>query len=592
MPGATFKAKLRDNAAPLLFLLLLLLAAPCRGLWSPDEPDFAQCVREMRERGAWLLPYLNGEPYNEKPILFYWLTKCFAIAGEWLSGGAGFRNGVAAWALRLPSALSAAAFVFAFRAWAARFAGGGPARTGALVLAATPIWVWQAQFIQIDMLFAALLAWSWLSWLAGYLVLRGHAVPRSAREPAAWFVGAYVSLGLAFLAKGPLAFVLSAALLAAFAAWQKDWRMFAEMRPWRGAAILLAVVSPWYVAAGAAGGADYAYNMVVHQNLTRALSAWDHIQPWWRYAEYMAGDFAPWTLLLPAAALFHFRELRAGRRAQGAAAGAAAGAPGEPGRLREPLRRFFVLAVLVPVLLLSLSQSKQGKYVLMVYPFAALLLGEALRRAGGGGPPFASRRARAFVGWLFAGIFGLAGAAALAVPLFGAGGTGLQAQIAPYLGPMALIAMAFLFGACLFARGAARGSMRLFARDIGITVGLASLAAGTWGFRLLEPRKGYGAWTEAVGPHIAGRRVNFWQTIRSGAMVYTDSLTMPELGSAAQLEALPPGALLVATERDWASGQGGLADAHRAMFETLVETPVGGGGFMLLRKRQGAAELL
>jgi hypothetical protein len=283
----------------------------------------------------------------------------------------------------------------------------------------------------------------------------------------------------------------------------------------------------------------------------------------------MAGDFAPWTLLLPAAALFHFRELRAGRGGQGAAGAA----PREPGRLPEPLRRFFALAVLVPVLLLSLSQSKQGKYVLMVYPFLALLLAEALRRAGGGGPPFASRRARAFVGWLFAGLFGLAG------------GAGLQAQIAPYLGPTALIAAAFLFGACLFARGAAQGSMRLFARDVGVTVGLASLAAGTWGFRLLEPRKGYGAWTEAVGPHIAGRQVNFWQTVRSGAMVHTDSLTMPELRAAAQLEALPPGALLVAIERDWPTGQGGLTEAHRAMFETLVETPVGGGGFMLLRKK-------
>jgi hypothetical protein len=60
---------------------------------------------------------------------------------------------------------------------------------------------------------------------------------------------------------------------------------------------------------------------------------------------------------------------------------------------------------------------------------------------------------------------------------------------------------------------------------------------------------------------------------------------MPEIHTAAELEGLPPGALLVAIEMDWPSGHGGLTDAHRAMFETLVETPVGGGGFMLLRKR-------
>jgi 4-amino-4-deoxy-L-arabinose transferase-like glycosyltransferase len=565
MPRTTCKTWLRGNGAPLLFLLLLLLVAPFRGLWSPDEPDFAQCIREMRERGAWLLPYLNGEPYNEKPILFYWLMKCFAIAGEWVSGGLGFRNGVSAWALRLPSALSAAIFVFAFRGWAARFAGRGAAQAGTCVLIATPIWVWQAQFIQIDMLFAALLAWAWLAWLAGYLILRGAAPPRSPLEPASWFIGAYVALGLAFLAKGPLAVVLSAALLAAFAAWQRDWRMFAEMRPLWGMAILLAVASPWYVAAGIKGGADYAYNMVVHQNLDRAMGAWDHVQPWWRYIEYMAGDMAPWTLLAPMAAAFLARgPKRAGQ------------AP------MRPMRRFFLLAVLVPVLLLSCSQSKQGKYVLMVYPFVALQLGWALRMAA-----LAPGAARRFTGWLFAGLFGAAGGAALAVSLFGAGGARLQAQAAPYLGPVGLVGLAFVFGACLFARGAARGSLRHFARDAAATVGLVFLVAGTWGFRLLDPHKGYDRWTEVAGPLMAGRQVHFWQTIRSGAMVYTDSLTMPELRTAAQLDGLPPGALLVATMREWPTGQGGITDAQRAAFETLAEVPVGGGGFMLLRKKQG-----
>jgi len=71
--GNRLLAWLGRNRVPLLFALALLLVLPMRDLWSPDEPDFAQCVREMRERGSWLLPYLNGEPYAEKPILFYWL---------------------------------------------------------------------------------------------------------------------------------------------------------------------------------------------------------------------------------------------------------------------------------------------------------------------------------------------------------------------------------------------------------------------------------------------------------------------------------------------------------------------------------------
>ena len=162
---------LRAHASELLFAILLLAVLPMRDLWAPDEPDFAQCVKEMRLRGDWLLPYLNGVPYSEKPILYYWVMKASAMLLDTLTGGLGFTQGVAAWALRLPSIVAAVAFLSAFRRWAARFLEPDSAEPAALILATTPLWFWQSQFIQIDLLFSALLAWSWLCWLGGYLLL-------------------------------------------------------------------------------------------------------------------------------------------------------------------------------------------------------------------------------------------------------------------------------------------------------------------------------------------------------------------------------------------------------------------------------------
>ena len=218
---------LRAHAPELLLAALLLAILPMRDLWAPDEPDFAQCVKEMRERGAWLLPYWNGAPYSEKPILYYWLMKASALLFDALTGGLGFTHGVAAWALRLPSVLAAVAFLAAFRSWAGRFLEPGLAEPAALILATTPIWFWQSQFIQIDLLFSALLAWSWLAWLGGYLLLRKLAVEHRPDEHRRWFLQAYFWLALALLAKGPLAPVLSVLLLLAFLAWQKD---FAALR--------------------------------------------------------------------------------------------------------------------------------------------------------------------------------------------------------------------------------------------------------------------------------------------------------------------------------------------------------------------------
>ena len=554
--GGRVRGWFRAYRVPLLFALLLLAVVAQRDLWAPDEPDFAQCVREMRARGSWLLPYLNGQPYAEKPILFYWLMKASAIGCERLTGGAGFVNGVSAWALRLPSALGAITFVFALRAWAARFLQADLADLAAMILASVSIWVWQAQAIQIDMLFAALLAGSWLAWLGGYLILRGHAPGRE----RGWFLGAYAALALAFLAKGPLALVLTLPLWLGFLAWQRDFGALRQVRAGQGLLLGSAIILPWYVAAGLQGGARYAYEMVVHQNLERALHAWDHVQPPWKYLEYLAGDFFPWTLLLPSLGFF---VARAGVR-------------------RSPSGRFLLLAVAVPFVLLSCSQSKQGKYLLMIYPFLALLMAAMLQ-------PLAVEavgrtRIRRLGGLLAAGL-GVPALALAAVAFFGAGGPRLQGEIGPYLGPLRLDAGILLLAALGLGARSWAGEGRLLVRETALGLGLVFLVTGTWGFRLLDPLKNFRRWTAAVQPLIAGRQVYYWQTIRSGVMVYTDHL-MPEVRSRAELQRLlGPEQRLVAMDREWSADAWGMDARARDQFEVLLRMPVGGGVALLLRKR-------
>jgi len=544
---------LRAHAPELLFALLLLAVLPMRDLWAPDEPDFAQCVKEMRLRGDWILPYLNGVPYSEKPILYYWVMKASSVILDTLTGGLGFTQGVAAWALRLPSVLTAVAFLSAFRRWAVRFLEPDIAEPAALILATTPLWFWQSQFIQIDLLFSALLAWSWLCWLGGYLLLRD---PHAEGRPEAhrrWFLKAYVWLALAFLAKGPLAPVLSFLVLAAFLAWQRDVAVLRRAGIAAGLAITLLLVAPWYVAAGLKGGAHYAYELIIFQNFERATKAWDHIHPWWKYGEYILGDFFPWMLLLPAMAL-HLRRERG---------------------LGDPARRFLLLAFLIPIVFLSAVQSKQGKYLLMGYPFLALLLGDLFRRM----KPVRARR----LGGLLAGGLALPTAALVALAL-GAGGAKIQAQVGPFLGPLRLMAVGMIAGTSYVAVQALRGQAARLIPGTALSLGLLYLVGGTWGFRLLDPPKSYRRWTAAVQPQIAGRPVFYWQTIRSGVMVYTDHL-MPELRTAKALEAMDPQARLVAQRGEWEQDAWGMTPALRARFEVLVAVPTGGGEILLLKKK-------
>src|SRR5262245_232490 len=64
--------------AALLLLLsitsLLVLPRLDFQRFEPDEGRYAQIPKEMLDRGDWLTPTLQGEPYLDKPPLFYWLV--------------------------------------------------------------------------------------------------------------------------------------------------------------------------------------------------------------------------------------------------------------------------------------------------------------------------------------------------------------------------------------------------------------------------------------------------------------------------------------------------------------------------------------
>ena len=51
-------------------VVLFGLRIGARDLWNPNEPIYGEAVREMAQRGEWLLPYVNGVVFAEKPILF------------------------------------------------------------------------------------------------------------------------------------------------------------------------------------------------------------------------------------------------------------------------------------------------------------------------------------------------------------------------------------------------------------------------------------------------------------------------------------------------------------------------------------------
>jgi 4-amino-4-deoxy-L-arabinose transferase-like glycosyltransferase len=323
----------------LLFLLGLALYLPALGardMWNPDEPRYAQVAREMSDGGELLVPRLNGLTYMQKPPLFFW---SIMAAGRVMGR-------IDETAARLPSALAAAGTIALTYAIGRRLLSRRAGLLAALVLATTGKIYWQARFAQIDMVLTFLVALGVACWTRGYVE----------RDPR-WYPFFFVATGLATLAKGPAGFLPPLLGILAFLVLTRDREAFRALGLWRGVLLWALVVAVWFLPASLQAGGGYGAEIGLRQTVARYFSPWLHQSPWYHYLEVLPGDFLPWSLLLPTAAVVAWREARADRGVLLAACWVGA-----------------------TLLFFSLSPAKRGVYVLTMYPGLALLVGAALDR--------------------------------------------------------------------------------------------------------------------------------------------------------------------------------------------------------------------
>jgi 4-amino-4-deoxy-L-arabinose transferase-like glycosyltransferase len=321
------------------------------GLIGADEPRYAQVAREMLARHDWVTPTLGGIPWLEKPVLYYWQAMlAYAIFG------------VSDWAARLPSAVDATLMVAGVYVFLRRFRP-GLELDGALIAASTAGVIGFARAASMDMPLAAMFTLGLLSWLAWH--------ESGNRRALALF---YVFLGLATLAKGPVAPFLAAGIIALFA-WSKGEFRLVWQTLWIPGIVLFGVVAlPWYVAVQIRNP-EFFRVFILEHNLARfGTNLYHHEEPFWYYLPVCLLGLLPWMVFVLAALVESIRLALAKGRAWMAAEG--------------PFRGFFAIWLIAPVLFFSASQSKLPGYILLALPAGALLLVEYLgTHLGGEGRP-------------------------------------------------------------------------------------------------------------------------------------------------------------------------------------------------------------
>jgi len=196
-------------------------------IFDDNEGLYAGAVREMHQRGDWLLPTTNGFPRIQKPPLIYWTM----LVSTSIFGDSEF-------ALRLPNALATVGWIVATYLIARRLGGERFGVATALVLASMlGVWVFN-HLVQPEPFLSCFIS----------LGIWGLIEARfCARTESKWYLLFWLFLGLGALSKGlhgalwPLGTVALTAILV------PGWRPW--LRPvlsWRGLLLFLVLLVPWY----------------------------------------------------------------------------------------------------------------------------------------------------------------------------------------------------------------------------------------------------------------------------------------------------------------------------------------------------------
>jgi hypothetical protein len=323
-------------AAFLVAAVMLFSGLGSLPLMQPDEGRNAEVAREMAVSGSWLVPTLEGLPYLDKPAAYF---AAVAVSLRVV--------GVNEWGARLPSALCGLLILVFVYAFTRRRYDPVTAALAAIVVATSPMVFAFSRIVIMDIM---------LGLCTVAAVLAAFVAEDGDRPDRRWHAAGAAAAGLGTLVKGPVGFLVPAAVLVVFFWW--DGRRAALRRvfsPWN-VVIVLGLFVPWFVALVFAHP-EFAHYGLIEETLNRFFTpAFNRGQPFWFFGPVMLLAIFPWTLLfVPMAwAVWPAR-----------------------GRLTRA-DRLFIAWSLVVIVFFSVSRTKQPGYILTGVVAAAVCVGRGL----------------------------------------------------------------------------------------------------------------------------------------------------------------------------------------------------------------------
>lgn len=295
-----------------------------------DEGRNAEVAREMAETNDYVMPRLDALPYLDKPVVYF---AAEAAVMEVL--------GPTETAARLPAYLFTIATAMVLFFYARRLWGVDAACVAAIVFLSMPIVVAFARTVIFD---SALMFFTTVA-----LVAFHRAIDESNRH---WSMLAWFAMGFAMITKGPVVFVLVLFVVIPYAWRRKALRV---LFPFEGLLLFLVVTIPWVWGVSRVVPEFLRYVLVTETAARMATDELKRTGPPWYFIPYLLAGALPWSIV----AMASWKKFR------------------KP----DPTVVYWLLAIAIPFVFFSLSQSKRPQYILPLMPAIALLIARVWEEA-------------------------------------------------------------------------------------------------------------------------------------------------------------------------------------------------------------------
>jgi 4-amino-4-deoxy-L-arabinose transferase-like glycosyltransferase len=350
-------SRLRRLFAMLALTLVLAPLVASAPLFDPDEGLHAAIAQEMVQRGDYVTPTFMGEPFLDKPILFFWAEAAsLRLFGHHEA------------AVRIPPLLFGLLGMVTVAMLGRSLFGESAGLIAGIVYGTMllPMGVSEVAVHDIGLVPFMCVAALCLRRAADLppAPLAASAFPGLSRVEGRrkiWISGilAGVALGLSILTKGLVGVVFAGIFAMCLAVYRPSATVRLAMVLAIAAGVAAIVAAPWYIAMERAH-AGYLHYYFVERHLQGYLTATQRHagRPWWYYVPIVIGGALPWTAYL---------------------AGAASSARANP--LRLVVWGWFAIGLVF----LSIGESKLVTYALPLFPALAIIIGEHIDRVTASG---------------------------------------------------------------------------------------------------------------------------------------------------------------------------------------------------------------